>query len=374
MAQLNRYQQLLRQLLSTTTPSKPSSIITRRNSSTTTNTTTTTTTAEITGSLSPSLGSSNNQQNDENIKTIRTQSLIHRMENHARKTIEFRQRLAQDRERLSKLGSIQTTLESSKPSHSRTHPTQISDLTLATLITATTHLGHNKALTCPTNFPLIYGVRSDIAIIDARQTLSYLRRACNVIRETVFNDGIVLFSNGVPGTEKAIKQASERLADNGYSLGIRPNGKGASWVRGTLTNATEVLKRPRQVAKQLRLANPSSSSSSSGSNEDPQRNKQQQAENLEALKFLPSLIVLFNPRESRVLLREAALKQIPTIAIIDSDVDPRVVTYPIPANDDSVRSVQLIAGVLSRAGQEGLLKRKESLLSTFPGSDSLQLS
>ncbi|KAA1119952.1 37S ribosomal protein, mitochondrial [Puccinia graminis f. sp. tritici] len=373
MAQLNRYQQLLRQLLSTTTPSKPSSIITRRNSSTTTNTTTTTTTAEITGSLSPSLGSSNNQQNDENIKTIRTQSLIHRMENHARKTIEFRQRLAQDRERLSKLGSIQTTLETSKPSHSRTHPTQISDLTLATLITATTHLGHNKALTCPTNFPLIYGVRSDIAIIDARQTLSYLRRACNVIRETVFNDGIVLFSNGVPGTEKAIKQASERLADNGYSLGIRPNGKGASWVRGTLTNATEVLKRPRQVAKQLRLANPSSSSSSS-SNEDPQRNKQQQAENLEALKFLPSLIVLFNPRQSRVLLREAALKQIPTIAIIDSDVDPRVVTYPIPANDDSVRSVQLIAGVLSRAGQEGLLKRKQSLLSTFPGSDSLQLS
>jgi small subunit ribosomal protein S2 len=185
-----------------------------------------------------------------------------------------------------------------------------------------------------------------------------------VIRETVFNDGIVLFSNGVPGTEKAIKQASERLAENGYSLGIRPNGKGASWVRGTLTNATEVLKRPRQVAKQLRLANPSSASS----NEDPQRNKQHQAENLEALKFLPSLIVLFNPRESRVLLREAALKQIPTIAIIDTDVDPRVVTYPIPANDDSVRSVQLIAGVLSRAGQEGLVKRKESCVLFLPPS------
>jgi hypothetical protein len=91
MAQLNRHQQLLRQLLATTTPPKPSAIIIRRNS------TTTTTATEITGALSPALSSATNQQNDEIIKNIRTQSLIHRMENHARKTIEFRQRLAQDR-------------------------------------------------------------------------------------------------------------------------------------------------------------------------------------------------------------------------------------------------------------------------------------
>jgi len=186
------------------------------------------------------------------------------------------------------------------------------------------------------------------------------------MRETVLNDGIVLFSNGVPGTEKAIKQASERLGDNGYSLGIRPNGKGASWVRGTLTNATEVLKRPRQVAKQLRLANAAASS------DDQQSQRKQQAENLESLKFLPSLIVLFNPRDSRVLMREAALKQIPTIGLIDTDVDPRVVTYPIPANDDSVRSIELIAGVLSRAGQDGLKRRTELLSSKFPGSESIK--
>ena len=292
------------------------------------------------------------------------------MENSARKTIEYRQRLAEDRERLSKLGSIQTTLQTAKPSNFRSHPSQISDLTLATMITATTHLGHHKTLTCPTNHALIYGVRSDIAIIDVRQTMTYLRRACNVIRETVLNDGMVLFANGVPGSEKAIKQASERLGENGYSLGVRPNGKGASWVRGTLTNATEVLKRPRQVAKQLRLAaTPSSSSSSAG---DGHAQRKQQADNsLEALKFLPSLIVVFSPRDSRVLLREANLKQIPTIGIIDSDVDPRVVTYPIPANDDAVRSVELIAGVLSRAGQEGLLKRKQLLSSSFAGSESL---
>lgn len=59
------------------------------------------------------------------------------------------------------------------------------------------------------------------------------------------------------------------------------------------------------------------------------------------------------------MLREAGLKQIPTIGIIDSDVDPRVVTYPIPANDDSIRLVELVAGVLARAGQEGLRRREQ---------------
>ncbi|KAH9469169.1 hypothetical protein MJO28_005563 [Puccinia striiformis f. sp. tritici] len=359
MAQLNRYQ-LLRQL-GTAASKNPSIIINRRNS-----TTTTTTSADPSTSTSSTLPPSNTQ-NGENLKRIRTISLIQKMENDARKTVEFRQRLAEDRNRLSKLGSIQTTLQEAKPSHLGTHPEEISDITLATMITATTHLGHNKSLTNPTNFPFIYGTRSDIAIIDIRQTLTYLRRACNVIRETVLNDGIVLFSNGVEGTEKAIRLASQRLGENGYSLGTRPNGKGASWVRGTLTNSTEVLKRPRQVAKQLRLSN----STTKAGPDDHQNQRKQQAENLESLKFLPSLIVLFNPRESRVLLREAALKQIPTIGVIDTDVDPRVVTYPIPANDDAIRSIELIAGVLSRAGQDGLKKRIQLLSSQFPGSSDL---
>ncbi|POV95073.1 hypothetical protein PSHT_15744 [Puccinia striiformis] len=336
MAQLNRYQ-LLRQL-GTAASKNPSIIINRRNS-----TTTTTTSADPSTSTSSTLPPSNTQ-NGENLKRIRTISLIQKMENDARKTVEFRQRLVEDRNRLSKLGSIQTTLQEAKPSHLGTHPEEISDITLATMITATTHLGHNKSLTNPTNFPFIYGTRSDIAIIDIRQTLTYLRRACNVIRETVLNDGIVLFSNGVEGTEKAIRLASQRLGENGYSLGTRPNGKGASWVRGTLTNSTEVLKRPRQVAKQLRLSN---STTKAGPDDH-----QNQPENLESLKFLPSLIVLFNPRESRVLLREAALKTNPY---------HRVVTYPIPANDDAIRSIELIAGVLSRAGQDGLKKESNCL-------------
>ena len=72
----------------------------------------------------------------------------------------------------------------------------------------------------------------------------------------------------------------------------------------------------------------------------------------------PDLVVCLNPLENWVMLHECGLNNIPTIGIIDTDADPTWVTYPIPANDDSLRCVQVIAGVLGRAGEEGKMKRK----------------
>ena len=71
----------------------------------------------------------------------------------------------------------------------------------------------------------------------------------------------------------------------------------------------------------------------------------------------PDLVIICNPRENRLALREAANNQVPTIGIVDTDCDPRCVSYSIPANDDSLRSVEYILGVLSRAGEEGLIHR-----------------
>ena len=73
----------------------------------------------------------------------------------------------------------------------------------------------------------------------------------------------------------------------------------------------------------------------------------------------PDLVVCLNPLENWVMLHECGLNAIPTIGIIDTDANPTWVTYPIPANDDSLRCVQVIAGVLGRAGEEGQERRKE---------------
>ena len=73
----------------------------------------------------------------------------------------------------------------------------------------------------------------------------------------------------------------------------------------------------------------------------------------------PDLVVCLNPLENYVMLHECGLNAIPTIGVIDTDANPTWVTYPIPANDDSLRCVQVIAGALGRAGQEGQARRKE---------------
>jgi small subunit ribosomal protein S2 len=70
-------------------------------------------------------------------------------------------------------------------------------------------------------------------------------------------------------------------------------------------------------------------------------------------------MILFNPLENDIAIAEAQLNNIPTIAITDSDYDPRRVTYPIPANDDSIRGVELVAKVLAASAREGVIKRKQ---------------
>ena len=76
----------------------------------------------------------------------------------------------------------------------------------------------------------------------------------------------------------------------------------------------------------------------------------------------PDLVVCLNPLENWVLLHECGLNAIPTIGIIDTDANPTWVTYPIPANDDSLRCVQVIVGALGRAGEEGQANRREAAL------------
>lgn len=86
----------------------------------------------------------------------------------------------------------------------------------------------------------------------------------------------------------------------------------------------------------------------------------------------PDLVVCLNPLENWVMLHECALNGIPTMGIIDTDANPTWVTYPIPANDDSLRCVQLIAGVLGRAGQDGRLQRMAKAMRkeyTYEGED-----
>ncbi|KAG2176288.1 hypothetical protein INT43_005522 [Umbelopsis isabellina] len=200
------------------------------------------------------------------------------------------------------------------------------NLTISKLLAAGLHLGHSTSLWNPATLPFIFGTRAGISIINLEHTLVYLRRACNVVREVAQRGGTVLFV----GTRPEISELTIDAAR--VSEGYHVSGK---WTPGTLTNAHQVLGRHATPDPQ-----------------DPGKPPK---------TYKPDIMILFNPLENDIAIAEAQLNNIPTIAITDSDCDPRRVTYPIPANDDSIRGVELVAKVLATSAREGVIKRKQLL-------------
>ena len=184
------------------------------------------------------------------------------------------------------------------------------------------------------NSRYIFGIRQGIHIISLDQTAAHLRRACRVVSGVAERAGLILFVGTRAGQDRCVVKAAQMAG--GCHLFER-------WTPGSLTNGHQILGRCRmKVVDEL-------DREITGYDEELRERQ--------VLK--PDLVVCLNPLENYVMLHECGLNTIPTIGIIDTDANPTWVTYPIPANDDSLRCVQVIAGVLGRAGQEGQAIRKE---------------
>jgi len=198
------------------------------------------------------------------------------------------------------------------------------------------HIGHATSLWHPANAKYIFGVRGiddPIHIISLDVTAAHLRRACKIVSGVTERGGLVLFVGSREGQARAVVKAAQ-MAQGCHLF--------QKWIPGSITNGQQILGRcQKKVVDEF---------------DREVEGFDDQLVQKAALK--PDLVVCLNPLENYVLLHECGLNNIPTIGIIDTDVNPTWVTYPIPANDDSLRSVQVIAGVLGRAGQEGQALRK----------------
>ncbi|GAK66321.1 ribosomal protein S2 [Moesziomyces antarcticus] len=240
---------------------------------------------------------------------------------------------------LSDLGSTQTRATSFRPHKLRLNPVDAHQLTLQHLVASTAQVGHSLSSLKAANQPYIYGQRHGVAIFDLeRATLPALRRAAAVVKAIAERDGVILFVGTRPGQQAAVLAATKRLGANGFHVTAE------RWMPGVITNAPKLL--ASAILKSMADLDPSGNANTN---------------RLASQTLQPDLVVVLNPVENSFAIREATQANIPTIAITDSDVDPRCVTYPIPANDDSIRSVELIIGVLSKAGQEGLRVRAKKL-------------
>ncbi|KAG5647131.1 hypothetical protein DXG03_001086 [Asterophora parasitica] len=207
-------------------------------------------------------------------------------------------------------GSTQNASNTFKPRQTLHNPA--SQATTSALLASGAHFGHASTRMNPNFVPYAYGTRAGITIIDLDQTLPMLRRAANLVRAVAHAGGQIIFIGTRPDIRPVVQKAAERLGPQGFHVGDR-------WLPGTLTNKVPLF--GLDVVKNT--------------------------------KVVPDLVVLLNPLANMNAIRECAIEHVPTIGIIDSNVDPRIVMYPIPANDESTRTAELIAGVLSIAGREG---------------------
>ena len=231
------------------------------------------------------------------------------------------------------------------------NPPRPSDVTLELLLASQAHLGHHTSLWNPANSRYIFGIRDGIHIISLEVTAAHLRRAAKVVTATAQRAGIILFVGSRPGQARCVVRAAQMAG--AYHLFER-------WTPGTITNAMQILKQSKlKVVNEL---------------DEEVTGFDQKLREQAPLK--PDLVICLNPMENGPLLQECATHSIPTIGVIDTDADPTRVTYPIPANDDrcvkassryanpanlltasSIRCIQVIAGVLGRAGEEGYQQR-----------------
>lgn len=220
------------------------------------------------------------------------------------------------------------------------------------------HFGHRTSKWNPACKPYIYGVKNGIHIFDLEKTRTSLEAALELVASTVAANGVVLFL----GTKKQVRDIIQQSATEvGMPYVIE------RWLGGTLTNFGEIHKLVKKLDALERDA--------ADADYEKKYTKRERAlfqEEIDSLKRdvggiramhkLPDLIYLAGVRDEKIAVKEAAAKKIKTVGIVDSNVNPNLVTRPIVANDDAVKSLELITQAVAEAVKAGLERKKEQAL------------
>lgn len=216
------------------------------------------------------------------------------------------------------------------------------------LITAGVHFGHRTKRWNPKMGKYIFGKRNGVHIIDLRKTQEAIKRAHEAIVHIAEQGKGILFV----GTKKQAKDIIKEETARGGIFYITER-----WLGGLLTNYDIInqrlhrLREFEQMKEDGRWAMLSKKEMSRTEREYIKLHKY--LHGIKEMDRLPGLVFIVDIKKDVTALREAKRKDIPIVAIVDTNVDPTDVTYPIPANDDSIRSIAIITRIVTDAVIEG---------------------
>ncbi|GAA3647431.1 30S ribosomal protein S2 [Microbacterium marinilacus] len=223
-------------------------------------------------------------------------------------------------------------------------------VTIRQLLDSGVHFGHQTRRWNPKVKRFILTERSGIHIIDLQQSLTYIDKAYDFVKETVTRGGTVLFV----GTKK---QAQEVLAEQATRVGQPYVNE--RWLGGLLTNFQTVSKRLARMKEleELDFDDPAGTGFTKKELLLKKRELDKLHKSLGGIRNLaktPSALWVVDAKREHLAIDEAKKLGIPVIGILDTNVDPDDLQYPIPGNDDAIRSVSLLTRIIADAAAEGL--------------------
>lgn len=229
-------------------------------------------------------------------------------------------------------------------------------VTMKALLEAGVHFGHQTKRWNPKMRPYIFGERNGIHIIDLHQTARLLAEAQAFLAEDAANNGRIVFV----GTKKQAQATIEHEARRCGMFYVNRR-----WLGGTLTNFVTIRSRLqylRNLERQYLAGELNNLPKQEAMAKEQELEKLQRT--LGGLKDLtqrPTALVVVDPRREELAVKEANRVGIPIVALVDTNCDPDVIDYVIPANDDAIRSVRLIVSRLADAIIEGRTRYEVSL-------------
>ncbi|MFP4165804.1 MAG: 30S ribosomal protein S2 [Opitutales bacterium] len=220
------------------------------------------------------------------------------------------------------------------------------------LLDAGVHFGHQLRRWNPKSKPYVYANQNGISIIDLEKTHALLEKACAFVEETVASNKDILFV----GTKKQAQDIMREAA-----TACRMPYCVSRWMGGGLTNFSTIKSSLAKYRKFLKMDREGELEKLPGKEEAAIRRQMSRMhrnfEGMLELEELPAALFVVDTKNESIAVAEANRLGIPVVGLVDTNSDPTRIDYPIPGNDDAVKSVRIIVETIMEAAQNGLAKR-----------------